>query len=477
MAVRNLRLMVLDDGSTTETSMFVDSLYRFDGQWRGGKFGWERHCYEIFDAPTIGFELLSADINYAQDFLDPGHPAENDRNSWGLVHALGALARRRQWDRFGNALPLAWEIRSFTPYAFEEDADATRTYGLLRCLAARPRVGEDLFDCIAREFREQHGSELPLDPEALRKRSLRDLFVTDLAHQPPFDSDADKALLRLLPLWRRRFFEAVSSGECTLSPERLARAFEAIRKKSIVKAEPNSTLSIPLTSGARGSHTAETEALRLVSVFADKIERDREGDLSIDLHRQYDDLCTSAEKNVKFNVIEWYESLVAAATGADNAAVPMPEQFNRVAKEAARRIAGRERSSDSGNLDSMLTDRRLARGSKKGMLFCFLVCYLYLRGEDEPSPGVVNKRFQLDGTNEHTWLAPLRRYSAVFSGRGARDLADQLVEALKGEKHDIEPTWRWLKPGLLSWLQTEPDASEMLKSARRRAPGLFVPES
>src|SRR6185436_10970581 len=128
-----------------------------------------------------------ANINYSKDERDPGHKptvgptSEEESNAWGLVHALMAIARRRDDDGHGNHLPLAWEIRTVSPQAYRQNADATRLYGLLRSLAAEPEEGEMLEQAIHREFERDH-------PDALNRihadGALIDAFVEDLAQQP-----------------------------------------------------------------------------------------------------------------------------------------------------------------------------------------------------------------------------------------------------------------------------------------------------
>jgi len=176
---------------------------------------------------------MSADLNFSEDTSDPGHPPQTEQ-AWGLTHAMAALVRRRDEDDWGNRLPLAWELRSITPHAYAKDADALRSYGLLRAFAAQRRKDESLPACLWREFIDDNGQPPAVDRARWDKGGLKFIFTNDLSGKISTPSDMVGAVRRLLPRWRTQFLAAVQDGRCVVSPDQALPDFNRLKVERLI---------------------------------------------------------------------------------------------------------------------------------------------------------------------------------------------------------------------------------------------------
>jgi hypothetical protein len=268
--MRNLRLLVVDDVELTEdVSPDIDLVHIGDLNRVGS---WKEHCESLAVEKANDFDLLSVDIVFDKDATDPSTsflpPAAIEAiggyNSAGLSHGMMALARRSPADRFGNLLPLAWEVRSAKSRVLDHPelrTDAVRSYGLLRALLAYPIGGETLAECVSREAREEPA------PRAIQSGlSLSETFLEDLVSLPEHHGSGWGIVGRLLPSWRHNALLAVRRRDLAINGASLREVETRLRGLAPEAArEELGNLGLPISSW-RGRTEYE---IALGSIFGD----------------------------------------------------------------------------------------------------------------------------------------------------------------------------------------------------------------
>jgi hypothetical protein len=289
MESRNLRLMWLDDQSSEhEHVAFPDiDVVRAAGEERMEGDEWLVHCEALATDKIEDFDLLSIDINFAQDRTDPGRVLDlrargegvvglgngrgdglgDETNCAGLYHGMMALARHVRTDANGNRLPIAWEIRTKAPASYEATSrilvEAVRAYGLLRAYLAEPADGESLFDCVVREHEDAWGAQVP---DAVRKAALLgELMRYDLTKQGPLSGGVDKVVRRLLPRWRRQLVLGVLAGRIRIEQQALLKTVRALEGAGPDAADEIRGASIVLG----GWSSKHAYGIRLASILTD----------------------------------------------------------------------------------------------------------------------------------------------------------------------------------------------------------------
>ena len=458
MAPRNLTLFFPDDRPAKPTPLFIDQI-------NPTPFSWESHCREAAQTKQVMIDLLSADINYTEDDSDPAFVLEKPPNSWGLVHALMGIARRREDDGYGNRLPLAWEIRTASPAGFRADKDATRLYGLLRSLAAEPRDHETVEHTVHREFERDHPSEKNQIPAG--KGSLRDVFIQDLAQQPSRYSDPVDAVSRLLPKWREMFRRAVDRGGIAIDPTQARRILEKLKKQHSVPLDPQHAPSIPIAKKGGGWYN-----ISLLSVMADLLNDD-----FLDVAARFDTLLIVDAPNAKprpGTVLEWYQVILELAGTPHDPA----ERLRTFANAVHERIHSAALNPIKEGLDDYM--KRLA-GDERGWLFIVLIAHSCLVGKDCNTLQKLATTYNY-AHNHQLFRRPVHDHPGMFAHiSSASAYAKQLRKALRGEEHQLGVRSSWVKEGLRNYydenlLSRLPGGTEPLPLhvAKKNAPGLFA---
>ena len=225
--VRNLSLAVVDDDVEKQLAAPFKLVDLLDfPPCPGSRLSTlEGHCRNAAAVKKLSFDLCSIDMNFQADLCDPVRPDARIKEAGiadpasmtasGLYHGMALLARRNGTDEQGNSLPLAWEVRSATPHQFSSRADlradAIRGFALLRSLLASPDPGETLEECLRRERRIVNPHATPLVDG-----SLMQMFENDLQKQDPSSGLVQEILKKLLPRWRRLFFNAVDDRKVNI---------------------------------------------------------------------------------------------------------------------------------------------------------------------------------------------------------------------------------------------------------------------
>jgi len=273
MEWRSLRLLWLDDQKLEHQELTVPdiSFARVSDTAHESSDTWFGHCTALAAGRTESFDLLTIDINFAEDRSDParvlGVPVEASANCSGLYHGMMAQATRRATDGNGNLLPLAWEMRTKTPSAYEATphllAEAIRAYGLLRANLAQPADGESLIECIAREHEEAFGTAMPMDLVA--SGELVSVLRHDLSGQPPFHGRPSDVIRRLLPRWRLLFHRAVKSGTVKIDQAALQKLIEELSARESLTRDELRTRGVVVV----GWQERNNYGVSLASILAD----------------------------------------------------------------------------------------------------------------------------------------------------------------------------------------------------------------
>lgn len=446
MTVRNLRMFFSDDHSAPQECRFIDIITK-------PSFGWVEHCYDTFESPRIGFELLSSDINFTEDVTDPGQPS--DANSWGLIHALAALARRDH-AAYGCDLPLAWEVRSASPEAYRGDPAAIRAYGLLRSMAASPLAGESLEDCIWREHRERSQPPPGLAFEAWRAQGLTKIFAEDLAAHQARGTDAVRACERLLPQWRDRFRQAAAQGRV-----RICESFNAVRRALPRGGTLTSDRSDPVGLPLMAEDGGVKERLNLFSVFADVVHHGPDQSDVLDLDVPFREIRIPGQPGEAFSVRQWLEDLGRAAHVLVNSVSP-DTRFALVLHDVFERMPtdprdGHDEAWASGNPLREYMGRH-GFAVERAMVLCALVFHRTLEGHDDVSHGALVRRYSL-ATNPQSWSRPIRETPSLFPQIGGpEEVAAELQQALRGRPHRLGRQGDWMLRGLAKWIAETADS-------------------
>lgn len=474
---RNLKLFYLDDRIPPVVRAHIDLVF-------DGLYGWQTHCRHILAAPHLEFDLLSADINFSEDTTDPAHIESDANTTWGLVHALAALARRQHQDRVRNHLPLAWEVRSVSPNMYRQDSGGLRVYGLLRSLAAMPKGDEDIFDCIAREYEESYPDALNLPKYDHAGKKLDVLFTEDLARQGSHNSDVRGIITRLLPNWRRRFLEMVRTGRCNLGVTIANEQLKALFRQDCIMAIPNGGPFVPI-----GNSHFETEyGIWLASVFADKLRPDDEGRMILPLKEMFADLAFAEDPHEPVTITEWYGHLIKLGTGAEAMGSPVP-LFLQVVAQAYPAIVASKATENKSELSPLHNKLRSEEGTRhtavqftprqRAMVLCFL-CALSVLENEAPAKSLkdIDEQYKII-TNERTWRDGVNRYRGDFGGLRPGEITKRVSRAMKGDAdHELGVIWSWLSEGLARWIRSQSKPRDSKKYAdwrtqvARRAPGL-----
>ena len=440
MTVRYLKLFFSDDHDATQECPFVEIV-------TDPGFSWVGHCYDTFETPRITFDLLSSDINFTEDITDPGQPG-GAVNSWGLIHALAALARRDH-AAYGSQLPLAWEVRSFSPDAYKDDPNATRAYGLLRSMAACPRPGESLEQCIWREHQERRQPPPGLPFEAWKAQGLSKIFADDLAAQQARGTDAVKACQRLLPQWRDRFRQAAADGQV-----RICESFNAVRgglPKGGLVADSDRPIGLPIMAEGGGVQ----ERLHLFSIFADLVRHDPAGSAVLELDTPFQNIRIPGQPGDAFTVRQWLVDLGRAAKVQVSYADP-DVRFELVLNSVFDPLPsdprdGHDEAWASGEplRDYMAQHGRVA---ERAMILCALVFHRTMEGHNDVSSRTIADRYSL-AINPKTWSWPIKKAPSIFPQIGGPDtLARELQKALREEPHRLGEHATWMLRGLKRWI-------------------------
>jgi hypothetical protein len=462
MGARNLALFFPDDRLTKSVrSDLIDLI-------NSTPFLWERHCREIARNKQITIDLMSADINYTRDRTDPAFDSNQESNSWGFVHALVGLVRRRSDDGYGNHLPLAWEVRTVSPDAYRHDNDATRLYGLVRSLAAEPEDAESLEDTIYREFERDHPQSANKIPRG--KGTLADVFIQDLAQQRAQLSEPPDALTRLLPRWRMLFRRAVAARKVLIDPRRAQQTLKQLKRQTNVRVDVDPVPTIPISKRGKSWY-----GISLLSVMADLVDGDH-----LDLTRTTSALAVVEDPHSKprpGNVLEWYQTIIEAA-GGKLAIHELAEGLKNFANRFHDQIQLAPQKQGPG-LDDLVNN--LARSeADRALLLIVLIAHTTLRGEDFTTLRQLSKKYRYTHS-DNLFNRPLQRSESIFGPFSKTIIfAKNLDHALKGQNHSLGDTWEWIKQGLQAWydeklqrkLLGDTDAIA-LDVAKKRAPGLF----
>jgi hypothetical protein len=460
MRGRNLKLLFHDDRPQVDWAPkeLID-------QVNVTPYWWERHCRDLSRHKAIDFDLLSADINYSEDNTDPEKQLK--ANSWGLLHAVMALARRRDDDTRGNHLPLAWEVRTVSPGAYRTDPAATRVYGLLRSFAAQPDQDESLEDCIHREYGQDHPAQD--NPIPLGRGELADVFVEDLAHQPSRGTNPSDALARLLPQWRRLFWRAVDSGEVALSIDHLQQMIAALKQTSGALpafTEESPTIGIAMSGG--GAY-----GINLLSIMADLVDGD-----ALDVRSENNSIAIFENgKKRAGSVVEWCEWIQETATGKRTTQQPS-ERLRNIAIRYTDQIQTAwiqkgALQNVKGDLQSVI-DSTARSEHDRGLLFVILITHSCLYGRDFTT----QEKLAVDygyAHHPHLFRRPLLNNRSMF-GEISRPstFAKALLSALKNERHQLSDNWTWMRRGLRDWYEERLQGEVYRDIAMKRAPGLFA---
>jgi len=469
---RNLRLFYIDDRIPPVEMAHIDLVFK-------GLYGWQTHCRHIFAAPFLEFDLLSVDINFSEDTTDPASADADNNTTWGLIHALTALARRQHHDRVRNRLPLAWEVRSVSPGTHREDVEGLRTYGLLRTLAAMPKDGENIFDCVMREYEESSREALYPASHSLVDTKLDVLFAEDLARQKSHGSEVRDIIDRLLCIWRRRFLEAVRTGTCRLGGSAARNQLAYLKGQNHIVAVGDDGPFVPIGNGKDMEY-----GIWLVSIFADKLRPDDQGRLTLALNDRFADLAYVEEPDDPVTITEWYGQLVKMGSGAISN--PATMLLKVIARANPLIVTDKGDKAPLGALNHELRSSKseprantLFDPPGRGMLLCFL-CALSVLESDRPARTLtgLGKQYKIDA-NERTWRDGIKSNPALFGSLKPSEIAKGIVRAMKGEpEHDLGDIWIWLSEGVARWIKTLPapkpkDLSDWRNLIRRRAPGLI----
>jgi hypothetical protein len=439
-------------------------------------FGWEEHVRTTFSEPVLDFELLSADINFSLDTTDPAYPGERV-NAWGLVHALAALARRRT-EPHGSHLPLAWEVRSASPDAYKDDHDATRIYGLLRAMATSPRRGEDLEQCLWREFTERRRATPAMSYDDWLSNGLKYCFVEDLAGRHQHDSDVAEAVKRLLPQWRTRFLESVRDGKCRLGVS-LQDTFASLKNAKRITFAPENPVGIPIAGdGARAR-----AVINLFSVFADLVEQDGAGAHHLDLDRPERAISIPDEPEGVITILLWLRELLSSSSMRKwGNSKELAVQFAGILDQVVSIVEPKAGQShvDEDVMATTLHDLigRRGREVERGMVFCALTAHRVFEGFTDVRPGAIEHRYRLYALNVNTWVRALKKCPTVFAQVGGpSELASEIEKAMKDQDdHRLGEQWDWMREGLARWAERQAQlapSAAIYRSAKRNAPGVF----
>lgn len=452
MRGRNLKLLFQDDRMQVQQA--PKGLIE---QVNVTPYWWERHCRDLARQKEIDFDLMSADINYTEDKSDPEKHSKG--NSWGLIHALMAMARRPDDDSRGNRLPLAWEVRTVSPGAYRTDPAATRVYGLLRSLAAQPDEDESLEECIHREYGRDHPAQK--NPIPLGRGELADVFVEDLAHQPSRGTNPDDALARLLPQWRWLFWRAVDSGKVALSIDHLLQMIATLKQTDGVLpvfTEEPPAIGVAITGG--GAY-----GISLVSIMTDLVDGDV---LDVRSENEAIAIFDTGKKRVG-SVVEWCEWIQQTATGKLTTQRPAERLRNIAVRNTdALQAAWIQKGDLQGVMDSM------ARcDHDRGLLFIILIAHSCLYGRDFSTLTKLAVNYGY-AHHDHLFGRPLEKNPSMFAQiSSASKFAKTFLSALKDEPHRLGDNWTWMKRGLRDWYEEKLQGKVYRDIAMKRAPGLF----
>jgi hypothetical protein len=473
MPIRNLSLFIVDDRPVS-TPKFLRSIIDVNVT----PYGWIAHCLDAADNKQLSFDLLSSDINYSEDGDDPGwSPSLKGKFScWGLVHALAVLARRKLVDEEGNVLPLEWEIRSVTPEQVQGDLWATRLYGLLRSLAAQPKRGESLCDCIRREHAEKWSK--PLETAATEQElcSYPELFTDDLVQQKKQDSLQEEMVERLLPNWRTKLFKAVKDKQLRLHLRTLEKLTKRLKQRLEidVKDPRDRDLCIPLSSSATGDFAY---GISLFSVLADLFSRDRvneSGEMRLDTVKKFDALqAAESGRSGALSIHEWLDLLRAVAGGVETP-TGLQNVMYSVSRSLEECLAKGDDQSKAEALEGLL------RGldgdyTRRGILYILMVARRQILGFAHTRKAQFRAAYYHIYIDPQTFTRPLREQVNVFPKIGGPDkLGIELCNAMSGSNHRLGAGWEeWIKPGLLLWYDQYKDKVDPRgKNRKKFAPGL-----
>lgn len=437
---------------------------------------WDRHCRDAAQNKQITIDLMSADVNYTMDESDPGYlpmpgpTSERESNAWGLVHALMAIARRRADDGYGNHFPLAWEIRTVSPGAYRQNANATRLYGLLRSMAAEPEVGEMLEHTIRREFERDHPDDLNRIPA---DGSLTDIFVEDLAQQPSRLAEPIDAISRLMPQWRALFRRAVDAGRIIIDIDEAHKVLDSLKTQQFIARNAEDIPSIPIAKAG----SSEWYGISLLSVMADVVEEN-----GLELRTPMNALPIVDAPNARPHdgtVTEWYQTAVVEnASGLLGVTAPA-ERLKSFANRSHDAIQA-ARNNES-RLDEFVKSKLRGRYYDRALFLIVLVGYSRLLGKDFEGLAQLSRSFRYED-HDNFFLRVIRTYPSIFSPMtSVPDFARELERALKNEEHQLGTNWTWIRQGLRLWyeekLQQKVAGDRYAIPpgvARKNAPGLFV---
>lgn len=464
MRIRNLKLFYPDD---RDVAPAPETLIE---QINPTPFRWETHCRDVADRKYVDIDLMSADINFSKDGSDPG--PKDVENSWGLAHALMGLARRAHDDGYGNHLPFAWEVRTVSPDAYRKDSDATRLYGLLRSLAAQPKGKESLEQCIQREFAAEHPKDKDLLP--IDVGTFSDILIEDLAHQPSRKGDAMDVLRRLLPRWRTQLWSAIAEGSVRLHVQQATDVLAMLKKQKPLLRMADAIPVIPIDNRGRSAY-----GISLFSAVADLVDGD-----SLDVAGQTERITIRGNASPHSgSVVEWYESLIAAATGE----ISNTDPAQRLAKLAIRiddilRAAWNGRYDAPSSANEALNDfvsGLEAEELDRALLFIILIAHSCLRQHGSVAIKTLAEEHRIH-YHDYLFQRPIAKHESLFEGRTPSELARQLRRALTNGEHQLGGHWQWMRQGLRAWYderllpKVHGDTDGIfLDIAKKLAPGLF----
>ncbi len=137
------------------------------------------------------------------------------------------------------------------------------------------------------------------------------------------------ALARLLPLWRKRFVEAVRTKACYIGGAAARKEFSELRKLEIIDVTPNEGPVVPIGD----QRSVAKYGLRLGSIFADKLTLKQAGQGVLLLNEKYLDLAFEDDQEVAVSIIDWYGNLLDLGTAVKATGNPA-KVFESVADSA-----------------------------------------------------------------------------------------------------------------------------------------------
>jgi len=221
--------------------------------------GWYEHSVQAHHYKEISYDGLSIDVNFHRDASDPMWLLNENPPSdicAGLYHGLTAMARRRGHDEYGNALPLAWELRTVAPemeWTSDQQVEIARIYGLLLALA-NPVIPGDAFVGL-----EDDGTS-----------SYPELVLKSFRAQKPRSGAAIDSIKNLLPKWRDRMTEAVRANRVRVDLDRLQKLRTALTKDLNRRGEGSILDSKHAVITLLDRDKVACEAIELASIFNDE---------------------------------------------------------------------------------------------------------------------------------------------------------------------------------------------------------------